>query len=258
MYAQCPGCLTIYRVPVAVIAQAHGRARCGVCRIEFDILTSLAETLPGEPDAMLPRRGPGPVPLLAVAATRPQSGQRDLFVELPEPAETAPGFVRSPAVAPRAGTPVRLVAVLNGLLLLSLLTQSAYASRSLWLNDSVIRPWLDAACEQLHCRLPARRDLGQIALVARDVRPHPSVAGALMISATLQNRAAFIQPYPGLEITLSDLNERRIAMRRLAPEDYLDDAAALARGLPPGATATIDLEVADPGKQAVAFEFRFF
>ncbi|MGD9582364.1 MAG: zinc-ribbon and DUF3426 domain-containing protein [Lysobacterales bacterium] len=257
MYAQCPGCLTIYRVPVEVIAQAHGRARCGVCRIEFDILTSLAENLPGEPDAMLPRRGPGPVPLLAVAATRPKSGQRDLFVELPEPAETTPGFVQRPASTPRPTAPWPWLTAVNVLLLLCLLGQAAYASRGLWLNDSAIRPWLDAACERLQCRLPARRDLGQIALVARDVRPHPSVAGALMISATLQNRAGFLQPYPSLEITLSDLNERRIAMRRLAPQDYLDDAAALARGLPPGATATIDLEVADPGKQAVAFEFKF-
>ena len=151
-----------------------------------------------------------------------------------------------------------MLALLNGLLLVCLLGQAAYASRDRWLDHAALRPWLDAACERLHCRLPARRDLGQIALVARDVRPHPSVAGALMISATLQNRAHFVQAYPGLEITLSDLNERRIAMRRLAPQDYLGDAIALGRGLPPGATATIDLEVADPGKLAVAFEFRFF
>lgn len=257
MFTQCPGCLTIYRVPVDVVAAAHGRARCGVCRIEFDTLASLAESLPSEADAMLPRRGPGPVPLLAVAATRPQSGQRDLFLELPEPAETTPGFVQRPLRAPRPRPALRFLAAVNGLLLAALLAQAAYASRGWWLNDIALRPWLDAACEHLRCRLPARRDLSQIALVARDVRPHPSVAGALMISATLQNRAGFVQPYPGLEITLSDLNERRIAMRRLVPQDYLDDAAALARGLPPGATATIDLEVADPGKLAVAFEFKF-
>lgn len=46
-------------------------------------------------------------------------------------------------------------------------------------------------------------------------------------------------------------------MRRVAPQDYLVDARALARGLAPNATATIDLEVQDPGRNAVAFEFKF-
>jgi len=138
-----------------------------------------------------------------------------------------------------------------------MLAQLVYATRALWLDDARLRPWLDAACERLTCRLPPRRDVAQIALVARDVRPHPSEPGALVISATMLNRAAFVQPYPTLEITLSNLDEQRIAMRRLAPQDYLNDARALARGLPPGATATIDLEVFDPGKQAVAFEFKF-
>ena len=93
--------------------------------------------------------------------------------------------------------------------------------------------------------------------MSRDVRPHPSQSGALIISATLLNRAPFTQPYPIVEITLSDLDEQRIAMRRLAPQDYLVDARALARGLQPDATATIDLEVVDPGRNAVAFEFKF-
>ena len=60
-----------------------------------------------------------------------------------------------------------------------------------------------------------------------------------------------------VEITLSDLDGQRVAMRRVAPQDYLVDARALARGLAPNATATIDLEVQDPGRNAVAFEFKF-
>jgi hypothetical protein len=79
----------------------------------------------------------------------------------------------------------------------------------------------------------------------------------LIISASMINQAPFGQPYPTVEITLSDVNERRIALRRFAPEEYLSDLRALAAGLPAGGSASLSLEVEDPGKDAVAFEFRF-
>ena len=47
-------------------------------------------------------------------------------------------------------------------------------------------------------------------------------------------------------------------MRRFAPQEYLGDTRAIATGLAPGATAALVFEVADPGKNAVAFEFKFF
>jgi predicted Zn finger-like uncharacterized protein len=257
MYTQCPECLTIYRIPVDALTRAHGRARCGVCRAEFDALATLVDHLPPEPVGQLERHTPGPLPILDVPAMRPKAGQHDLFAPPPEEEEEvapAPTFVQPPAPKPRGS---RVLRYANVLLFLGLLAQAAYAGRGWWMNEPRLRPWLDAVCLRLDCRLPPRADLSQIALVSRDVRPHPSQSGALIISATMLNRAAFTQPYPIVEITLSDLDEQRIAMRRVAPQDYLVDARALARGLAPNATATIDLEVQDPGRNAVAFEFKF-
>ena len=51
--------------------------------------------------------------------------------------------------------------------------------------------------------------------------------------------------------------ERAIARRRFQPAEYLADASSGVRGFPPGATAPLVFEVADPGREAVAFEFRF-
>ena len=255
MYTQCPECLTIYRIPVDALTRAHGRARCGVCRAEFDALATLADHLPTEPVNKLERHQPGPLPILDVPAMRPKAGQHDLFaIDEDEEIAPAPSFVHEPRPTPRGS---RMLRYANLLLLLGLLAQATYAGRSWWMNEPRLRPWLDAACLRFDCRLPPRTDLGQIALVSRDVRPHPSQAGALIISATMLNRAAFTQPYPIVEITLSDLDEQRVAMRRVAPQDYLVDARALARGLAPNATATIDLEVQDPGRNAVAFEVKF-
>jgi predicted Zn finger-like uncharacterized protein len=271
MYTQCPGCLSLYSLTLEQLIQGRARARCGSCNTEFDVLASLAEDLPQPPDTMLTRHLVGDVPVLRSAAPKARPGQRDLFASVdlapetvaepaaePEPASAQPSFAtRGERRASLQRRPQRTWMYLNAALVLVLVLQLLYASRAVWLESATVRPWLDAACERLSCRLPPRRDVAQIALVARDVRPHPSEAGALVISATMLNRAAFGQPYPTLEITLSNLDEQRIAMRRLAPQDYLSDARALARGLPPGATATIDLEVFDPGRQAVAFEFKF-
>ncbi len=81
--------------------------------------------------------------------------------------------------------------------------------------------------------------------------------GALIISATVRNDAEVAEAFPVVEITLSDLDETRIAMRRFQPREYVSDPRNIAAGLAPGATTALVFEVADPGKNAVAFEFKF-
>ena len=66
-----------------------------------------------------------------------------------------------------------------------------------------------------------------------------------------------MQAFPTVEITLSDLDEKRIAMRRFQPREYLGDTRALGAGLAAGASTSLVFEVADPGRNAVAFEFKF-
>ena len=143
-------------------------------------------------------------------------------------------------------------------LLLSLGAQIGYAERSAILDDATARPLLERVCESVGCRLPLRHDPSALELLSREIRPHPSVPNALIISATLRNAAKFPQAFPAVEITLSDLDENRIAMRRFSAQEYLGDTRAIASGLAPGATAALVFEVADPGKNAVAFEFKFF
>jgi predicted Zn finger-like uncharacterized protein len=142
-------------------------------------------------------------------------------------------------------------------LALLLVGQLGWSMRDTLIANPASGGWLRSLCRSVGCRLPLVQDLRQLRLLARDVQSHPSVRGALMISATLRNEAHFAQPYPTLSVTLSDVDGKKLATRRLAPADYLGDAAALQRGIAPSSNVAVVLEVQDPGSRAVAFELAF-
>ncbi|SFN32145.1 zinc-ribbon and DUF3426 domain-containing protein [Dokdonella immobilis] len=263
MYTQCPECLTVFKLGSAELAAAHAAVRCSHCNAVFDALPTLSEQLPAEPIGKLERHAEQATPpQLGLPVFRPNRGPQGSLNFDPqdrprahERASGPPQFTRHR----RHHRPQHNGRWIVGSLVLTLLLggEIAWAERDLWINDSSLRPWVESACATLGCRLPLRRDDDLLQLASRDIRPHPSVPGALIISATLQNAADFAQPFPVVEITLSDLDEQRIAMRRFLPGEYISDPRALARGLAPEAKAPLVFEVADPGKSAVAFEFKF-
>jgi len=258
MYTQCPDCRTVFSLDAGVLAHARGAVICGNCETLFDALDTLADQLPPEPFRLLPGNTRSEeAPKLEVAVYRPRE---DVPVIVAEPAPAAPAFTprfvherRAPRQRPRRW-PWVLTCTLLALLLAA---QVAWAKRDVLIASPSIGGWLRQACASLGCRLPLVRDVHRLHLVARDVQAHPSVPGALMISASVRNDAPFAQPYPVVSLTLSDADGHRVAMRRLHPSEYLDDASALRAGLAPGASATVLIEVADPGNRAVAFEFGF-
>jgi predicted Zn finger-like uncharacterized protein len=280
MYTQCPECLSVFSLDVHTLAQAHGYVMCGHCKAHFDSIATLAEHLPPEPFHELPVNEPAfEPPCVDLVVYRPRSDppavveSEAAITEAPamedfSQLEFAPRFARDaharrPARPPRArrsrasGERRWPWIAACSLLALLLAVQLAWAERDPLLRDPVVGGWLRNSCNLLGCELPLVAAPQQLQLLASNVQAHPSVAGALMISASVRNDAAFAQPFPVLTITLSNAQGQRIAMRRLRPEEYLDDPAVLRRGLPPGTSAVLLLEVEDPGDQAVAFEFGF-
>lgn len=260
MYAQCPECLTIFTLDAETVAQAHGCVGCGHCGATFDTLATLTEELPPEPFDTLPLHPASPAPpVLMLAVFRPQAPQQELFEAAPQRRGTAtstPSFARTRRAHRGGGHPLRWAL---GCLALALLLggQLAWAKRGELAADPDTGGFVRGLCGWLPCALPPVRDVARLELLSRDIRPHPSVPGALIISATVRNDAPFTQPFPVVSITLSDLDENRIAMRRFVPSDYVHDTAARAAGMAPGSTTAMVFEVQDPGKNAVAFEFGF-
>lgn len=118
------------------------------------------------------------------------------------------------------------------------------------------RPWLEELCKHTGCQLPPRRSLAAIEMTTNTVQSHPRYKDALLVTATLINRAPFDQPYPDVEILMTDLQERAVARRRFTPEQYL--AEAHKETFESQGTAHLMLEVTDPGPSAVSFEFNFY
>jgi predicted Zn finger-like uncharacterized protein len=283
MYTQCPECLSVFSLDAQTLAQAHGHVVCGHCEAGFDSLATLAEQLPAEPFVELPLNEAALEPPrldLVVYRPRPDPPAVAVVGEMvtaaaPRPAVEdfsrltfAPRFAREPRpherTARRRQQHLRspgerhwpwVVACL--LLTLLLAVQLAWAKRDELIRQPVVNHWLRGSCAMFGCELPLVAAPQQLRLLASNVQAHPSVAGALMISASVRNDAIFAQPWPVLAITLSNAQGQRIAMRRLQPAEYLDDAAVLRHGLAPGGSAVLLLEVEDPGDKAVAFEIGF-
>ncbi len=219
---------------------------------------------PGEPEALAGgRREPrlsaeSRLPGEQIAHDRANRGLGALAREVPADVRAPPRIEGASRRAAAARAPSNSGWWAGSFLLALLLGgQIAYAERDRLFENSRLRPLLDRICDQFNCRLPMRSAVDSIRLVSREVRPHPSAPKALMISASMVNDAEFTQRFPLVEVTLSNLGERAIAQRRFTPAEYLAEIESIERGFPAGATAPLVFEVADPGQEAVAFEFRF-
>ncbi len=267
MYSQCPHCLTIYSVSLSELVQARGEVSCGSCEQAFDALATATRELPPEPIEYLTVRSREIVPpILRQAVLRPQSRQSSLFAQDDaSPAAFRDGKAKAPTdflPAQRAANRRRrrdsplLRWSMAAILSLTLLAQVAWAERERILAVPTYRAWAQQWCSWLGCRIDAPVTAQDLALVSRDIRKHPNVADALLINAIISNRADDTRPFPTLELRLSDLEQRIIAMRRFQPRDYLADLSRAAQGMPANTTLPLEFEVVDPGADAVNFEFR--
>ena len=142
------------------------------------------------------------------------------------------------------------------LLVLALAAQAIYLQRDALGRDPRLRPWLEQACGFLGCQLATPLDIKQIELIGLDVHTHAETPDALVASTAIINRAGFTQPYPLLTLVFSDITGSRVAQRRFLPEEYLPPQLKLQDGMVPNLPIKIELELMDPGAEAVNFEFQ--
>ncbi len=297
-YTVCPECESIFRCAPEVLAVADGRVRCGRCRhlfqaqrLSFDTLEAAEAAVAGgivaaadltvDEDTLLIQRDvevdaaetldEGDIERLSrslQADERIGPNERAGSTDTAEGADTAPLVPIAPDEAPglyeqiaQARPEPSFTAghlLLAGVLALLLAGQLVHAFRGPLAANDGLRPLVQGFCQALRCELPPQRLPGSIELVERSVRTHPRVARALVIDATFANRAAVTQPYPLLEVRLSDLSGARVAGRRFRPREYLPQGTNIAGGMAPGETVSAHIEVVEPSIPVVSFQFAFF
>lgn len=195
----------------------------------------------------------------AAARREPSLGPASAEPELEPIAAGARAPTVPPPAAPAARRPSGLAtagwAVANVVLVVLLLAQYAYFERDRLAQYPELRPALTQLCALAGCELPLQKDASRIGLVNRVVQSHPQHDDALLIDATLVNDAPYTQPYPLIELRFSDLNNRLVAGRRFRPAEYLAAGTPIDRGMPPKTPVRFSLEIVDPGKEAVGFQF---
>lgn len=144
------------------------------------------------------------------------------------------------------------------LLMLVFLFQTVYFKHDQLAQVSQLRPWVEKFCEQMHCTVALQFNAKYLELLGQDIRTHPKAKDALMVSTTIINNASHTQAYPGLQITFSDLNGQKVAMRRFLPQEYLPKKTNIKKGMPSDTPIQVEIELMDPGSKAVNFEFEFF
>ena len=295
MFTACPACKTVFPVSAAQLRAAAGRVRCGNCENLFVATEALFDeprealafaeqqrSAVGQEIDELVDRALDEVPL----ATQPETEAADLvditldkssgdfpadrdtyatpvaseFVhrtQLDESAETSMSSAALLFETGHASARTSWGAIAAALLLTALLLgQYAWAERYRLAGIPAFRPYLDAACDLLGCDLPLRHDPAKLEVLEREIRNHPHVSDALLVSATFENRADFVQAYPVFEVTFSDVSGIPVAMRRFMPDAYLNGTDP-SKGMAPGQQTRLMLEIVDPGDRAVSFQFNF-
>ena len=239
MVTRCPACATAFRVTEPQLRARAGQVRCGRCGTLFDALAALSPdpaSRPGREDA----QGP---PISASMAVLLDT-ERDV------------SFDFGPQSRPR---PSRLWWVASVFLLLALAAQGGYQYRgeiAALLPEA--KPLVQRICAQFGCDVPLPRRAELLSIESSDLQAdgaHPSV---MVLTATLRNRASFVQAFPALELSLTSTQGETVARRVLTPKDYVPQGTRSEPGFAAGSELQIRVYIEAAALKPIGYRLYLF
>lgn len=254
---KCPACETTFALSPEQLAARDGLVRCGRCSIVFRADRYLVAAKRTRSKSRAPRTAAKTA--ASKPARRPPAPPRAV-APAPAQLEPQPEFL-SPLLARLLGgrRPSYALPLLWGVgtlaLALALAAQGVFFYASELADYRALRPWVTAACQHLGCEIRPRQDVAAIELLRTSVAPHPEEANALRIRIAMVNRAAFTQPYPLLEFSLTDSAGTVVARRTFAVHHYVRGNDALT-GMIPHVVVEGTLDVTNPDSRGGGYEIR--
>jgi len=291
MYTQCPKCETVFHITMEQLKVHDGVVRCGRCDNVFNadqqLFSDIPQDLAEKPASRKKTRADTGAkqklakPKAAGATKKPSESRRHVAVEAPlveEEVQAAPAPWTPPTekektpprietdddafdVLPRPAPLRRFSAVwfVGWIVLAAMLAaQSVYFYRDQLAAYPMLRPYLDEMCAQLDCRVQPPYDASRIELVQpTSIAPHPRIANALRLRATLVNRAGAAQAHPFMQVTLTDSAGRVLARRIFPPHQYLEQRATPGTDMPPHLAVSALIDITNPDGKAVGYQIDF-
>ena len=236
MFTQCEHCQAIFRINMREVTVAKGQLRCGECNAVFNASKSLSTTMPKPYSEQQ-------VEYLSAKSENSGSShsQRDIDI----PASSNQTAIEAEKERPRLIKGVEIDSDNNpkwlnitAISLAALLTlQLLYNYRYILSSANKYQP-------------------DKIQMLNHNVFTHPIESGVLLISASIENTSEHDQPYPILEVRLTNSQSKLVALRRFTPDEYLDNHS---KGtlIKKNQTSSLKLKIKDPGNQATRFQFDF-
>jgi predicted Zn finger-like uncharacterized protein len=129
--------------------------------------------------------------------------------------------------------------------------QAKYFFVERYAQDETYRKYLIGFCKIARCELAPRKDPFRYTLTHTKIDLHPTHPGALRVTVKMVNEADFAQPYPHLQLTLTDRVGRVVGRRTFPPDFYLPNGAYNMVG--EGELASVLFDLARPHEKAVGF-----
>ena len=269
MQTQCPHCNTKFRVTENQLQAADGFVRCGVCEEVFNT-TAVIDT------EIINQETPPPEfsdePLISdeniesneinsdeVSSFETHKEMYDLFDKEDDESlqHLVPEKYRD-TYSPQSHSLLPTVLWSLGILTLiaTLALEYVWFNRNQFMPVPELQTVFKQLCQHLECSDASMRDPDEIELITRNVYSHPKEKNALLVDIIMKNNAPFAQPFPVIQIDFSDIRGGTVAARRFYPDEYLppDTQTSL---LKPNVNTSVSLEIQDPGKQAMTYEFNF-
>lgn len=122
----------------------------------------------------------------------------------------------------RSGWLTFLMVLVSVLLLVLLSLQIIYLKRTdIAQHWPQAKPLLVKACKAIHCEIALPQNADLLAIDDSDLTEDTVHQHVYFLTSTLTNHAEFIQAFPLLELSLTDLNDQIILRRTLHPSEYL-------------------------------------
>lgn len=122
------------------------------------------------------------------------------------------------------------------------------------LSQSWYQEFLRGNCNWLPCEWPDFQDLEYLSLTGL-VQPSSTHKQVLTALVELRNQAPLPQPFPSLSLRFMNIRRELVSARVFEPREYLQSEASGRRYMQPNQRVQIELQIYDPGGDAISYEF---